>query len=142
MPRRLARKATSPGASRARSSSRPGAVMRRSSSAVRSLAAVPLMTLRNASTFQRALRQGETAGDKLGKAAGDPAMIHAPVGLAPVDDRIAHAEHRQHGQSRVGPGPDAAVVDAGLNDLLEDALDAPALAADAPAARVRQIAAL
>ena len=52
MPSCLARNATPSGCARARSSSSAGAVVRRRSSAERSLAAVRVMTLRNASTFR------------------------------------------------------------------------------------------
>src|SRR4029079_16560935 len=98
--------------------------------------------MRNASTRGRTLRNSETLGDNLGKAARDAANVLAPVRLAPVDDRIAHAKHGQHGKPCVRARGDAAVVDAGLDHLLEAALDAPALAPDTLAARVGQIAAL
>ena len=62
------------GLCRARSSSRAGAVVRRSSSADRSLAAVPLMTLRNASTFRaRPRAERGPCATSSAKPAGDAA---------------------------------------------------------------------
>src|SRR5262245_12132639 len=85
---------------------------------------------------------GEPVGDQPGEPRCNLLHVPAPIRLAPVDDGIAHAEHREHGKSRVGVALDAALGDAGQDHVLEAALDPPGLAAHAPTAPCRQIAAL